>query len=244
MAIDTANKRRSMLGLALASLIVMPVPNGGIDAADRQHMLGAYAGIPFASAPVAPPPTSRQMTDDMALQSVAKRTAPALFCEMLFDSGPLRLWTGLGPVQWNGSEWLGSGDLGQVNPVVESSKNETVGMSFRLTGIPQDKLSLALAEPYQGRVVRLYLGMLDSIGNVIPDPVLMFAGLLDVMQINEGAETAEITVTAESIFADFETPRVRRYTPEDQAIDYPGDTIFSRIAALQDAEVVWGKDVE
>jgi hypothetical protein len=41
---DTRNKRASVLGFALASLLVLPAPDGTIAAADRQHVAVSYAG--------------------------------------------------------------------------------------------------------------------------------------------------------------------------------------------------------
>ena len=35
--------------------------------------------------------------------------------------------------------------------------------------------------------------------------------------------------------------RERRYTPEDQKLDYPLDEGFSSVASLQDKQVAWGK---
>lgn len=56
MAVDTRNKRASCLGLAFAAALVLPAPDGAIDAADRQQTAYCYAGI--AAAPPTPtPPT-------------------------------------------------------------------------------------------------------------------------------------------------------------------------------------------
>ena len=51
MAVDTANKRYSMLGLGLDFMRLRPVPDGSVDTADRLHFLPLYSGI-AASAPV------------------------------------------------------------------------------------------------------------------------------------------------------------------------------------------------
>ena len=50
MAVDTRDKRASILGLGLASLLVLPAP-GSIDQPDRQHVAYCYRGI-AASAPI------------------------------------------------------------------------------------------------------------------------------------------------------------------------------------------------
>lgn len=45
MAVDTRNKRASILGFVLASAIVFPNPDGTIDGPDRQQIAYSYSGI-------------------------------------------------------------------------------------------------------------------------------------------------------------------------------------------------------
>lgn len=45
MALDTAHKRSSALGIGLASLRTLPPPSSGIDNPDRQHAAYCYSGI-------------------------------------------------------------------------------------------------------------------------------------------------------------------------------------------------------
>ena len=52
MAVDTRNKRASVLGIALAIGFPFPNPDGTIDQADRQHIAYCYPGI-SAGEPVA-----------------------------------------------------------------------------------------------------------------------------------------------------------------------------------------------
>jgi hypothetical protein len=50
MAIDTAEKRFSMMDFRAISTITLPVPTGGFDQADRQHILDFYSGVLFGGA--------------------------------------------------------------------------------------------------------------------------------------------------------------------------------------------------
>ena len=52
MAIDTENKRRSVIGYTHPA-IVLPLPDGTISQLDRQHVCGIYSGIAAAAAAVA-----------------------------------------------------------------------------------------------------------------------------------------------------------------------------------------------
>ena len=77
---------------------------------------------------------------------------------------------------------------------------------------------------------------------LVATPVKIFAGLIDPMPIEDGGETATVSVQAENRLARLEEPRARRYTPEDQAIDYSGDLGLAFVVALNDGrEIVWGR---
>jgi hypothetical protein len=55
MAIDTANKRASVIGFALAFRLVAPTPDGSLaSAADREQLAQSYAGIAADPPPNAP----------------------------------------------------------------------------------------------------------------------------------------------------------------------------------------------
>jgi hypothetical protein len=45
MAIDTRDKRASVLGWGLVALVALPLPAGTIEQADRQQVAAVYAGI-------------------------------------------------------------------------------------------------------------------------------------------------------------------------------------------------------
>lgn len=45
MAIDTRSKRASVLGVALAVTLTLPLSDGAVGTADRAHVTGCYAGI-------------------------------------------------------------------------------------------------------------------------------------------------------------------------------------------------------
>ena len=56
MAIDTEGKRRSVAG---ALFVVMPIADAAVDAADRAHAGGFYAGLVYEELPEPLPVTAR-----------------------------------------------------------------------------------------------------------------------------------------------------------------------------------------
>ena len=50
MAIDSREKKTSLLGYGLPFRVSLPYPDGTLDQGDRQHLIGLYAGILASSA--------------------------------------------------------------------------------------------------------------------------------------------------------------------------------------------------
>ena len=48
MAVDTAEKRASVIQFAMPLVMVLPVPSGTIAEPERAHLVDMYAGIPAA----------------------------------------------------------------------------------------------------------------------------------------------------------------------------------------------------
>src|SRR5690606_17159231 len=102
-------------------------------------------------------------------------------------------------------------------------------------------LALALGEHYQGRRARLWLGAMTEGGEIVADPIPIFAGRMDVMNIDEGSETSTIVMSAENQLIDLKRKDDLRYTDAAQQALYPGDRGLEFVAALQDRELIWGR---
>lgn len=184
---------------------------------------------------------SRDLTTAFETALTADTVRPVLFWEGEFDSGTVRLWSGYGELTWNSETWQGAGTLAGITAIEETGDIKAAGVTFSLSGIPSDMLELALGEVRQGKPVKLWLGLLSlTDGSVIADPDQVFSGRMDVPTIDEGGETSTIAITAENRLVDLERARERRYTHEDQQIDFSGDKGFEYVNSLQDKEVLFG----
>ena len=84
---------------------------------------------------------------------------PFFAVELNFDSETLRMWTGQGTlVLEDGTQWIGTGQLLDIYAIEETAEMAVRGATITLSGIPSEILSLALSEPYQGRVCNIYFG--------------------------------------------------------------------------------------
>lgn len=164
---------------------------------------------------------------------------PYYAVELFFDSGTLRFWTGIGDKTINSNTYTGTGSLLNIGPAEEVGDLSAKAMSLTLTGLDSSIISLALQEPYQRRQAKVYLGE-QSVSEVIQ----IFSGQMNTMNIDDSAEGATIQLTIESKLVELERAANWRYTDENHQSRYSGDTFFSYVQAIQDAQVAWGRSAD
>jgi len=184
---------------------------------------------------------SRGLSSAMESAVEADLVRPILLVTCKFDSGDLNLWNGIGNLTVNSVDYVGAGTLLNIGEIAESSELQANGITVTLSGITDPLLAKARDEDYQGRELTVKLGAMDAVNDVISNPVTVFSGFMDVMTINDAGETATIQVSVENRLIEFERTRVRRYTAEDQKIDYPTDKGLEFVAEMAEKEIIWGR---
>ena len=190
---------------------------------------------------------------------------PFFATELRFSSNIVRMWTGQGTlVLEDGTEWIGLGQLLDISSIEETSEMAVKGASISLSGIPSELLSLALSEPYQGRVAKIYFGtfqqgsilqetanyiLLEGGGRINLESMShgfneLFSGYMDQMNIEEGGDTSTIQMNVENKLIDLERARVARYTSGYQKSVYPNDLGMDFIEDLQDKKIPWGRKAD
>jgi hypothetical protein len=187
---------------------------------------------------------------------------PFFAIELLFDGdNTLRLWTGLGTLTHDSQDWVGTGTLLNISTVEEASEIAVKGATVTLSGIPSSVISLALSQPYQGRVCNLYFGMftVDRLLQQSDDYILLqtgskilldtdqtsisniFSGYMDQMNILETPSTSTIELVVENRLIDLQRARIARFTSEYQKSIYPTDLGLDFVEDLQDKDISWGR---
>ena len=184
---------------------------------------------------------SRSLTSGMQTAVTADLVRPITLVQCAFDSGNLNLWSGIGDLTVDSVDYVGAGSLLSIGEITESSELSANGIAVTLSGVTSPLITKARDEDYQGRELKVLLGAMDASNGVISDPVVIFSGFMDVMTINESGETATIQVTVENRLIEFEKTRIRRYTAEDQKIEYPNDKGLEFVAEMAEKEIVWGR---
>lgn len=183
---------------------------------------------------------TRGITTALNDEFTASELEPFFAVDMAFDGGSFRVWTGYGDITIDTNTFVGAGDILSISGLSETGTVQANGITVGLSGINASLIASALTETYQGRSCKVYFGALVN-GAVVSDPYVVFSGRMDIMTIEDAGETATVTITAESRLIDLDRSRERRYTSEDQKIDYPSDKGLELIADLQDKQIIWGQ---
>lgn len=179
------------------------------------------------------------MTAGMVSEVTTAQLSPVLLVDMDFTT-PVYLWTGYGTLTYAGKGYLGTGDLGTIAPVEETTDLSARGLMFQLSGIPTAFISLALNENYQGRSCSVQLGALSPTAGLIASPVTVFVGRMDVMAISDDGSTAQITMSAEARLVDLLRVKESRYTDEEQQTIDATDKGLEYVNAIQEKTIYWG----
>lgn len=188
---------------------------------------------------------------------------PFFAVEMLFDGdNTIRMWTGVGVLTLDdGTEWVGVGDILGISDIEETAEMSVKGANITLSAVSSEALSLALSEPYQGRVCNIYFGTFSA-GRLLQESgsfILLedgskiflqtgstgfnqlFSGYMDQMNITDGAETSSIEISVENRLIDLERARVARFSSGYQKSLFPLDLGLDFVEDLQDKEILWGR---
>lgn len=182
---------------------------------------------------------ARDLTTPFINEINAQQLRPEILVRIYFDSGTTYNWTGVGPLVYNGNTYDGLGDLVSFGRMEESTVNKANGTVMVLSGIKSSLVSIALQEEYQGREVEIDFAVLNAAGTSVLGAYQLFAGKMDVMEIEDNGESATISVTVENENIDLFTPVGGNYTSEDQKARYPGDKGLDFIPFIQDIEIIW-----
>ena len=188
---------------------------------------------------------------------------PFFAVELLFDgNNTLRMWTGQGTlVLQDGTQWVGAGSILDISAIEETAEMAVKGATITISGLSSEALSLALSEPYQGRVCNIYFGTFSQ-GSILQESssyILLqdgsrinlettdkdfseiFSGYMDQMNIEESGETSTIQLLVENKLVDLERARVARFTSGYQKSIYAGDLGLDFVEDLQDKQISWGR---
>lgn len=204
----------------------------------------------------------RNLPEDIEEEYTGRYITPVVLIEMMFSSGPLRLWTGVGDLMFEGNQYTGAGNFIGTSPIEETQDIQAKGIVATLNGMNQALVALALAENCRGRPFRMYLSYITKNQAIevesgddlvetedgglvllelqaIGTPYKIFSGLMDYIEGTDTGRDSTLRLNVENVLIIGQRSKIARYTSEDQRRRFPDDKGLDMINQLQDKEVVW-----
>ena len=184
---------------------------------------------------------ARALTAAMLAAIATGVVRPLLFYEGVFSGGTVNLFTGHGTISWDSKTWTGAGQMLNITAIQEVTGLQAVNFTVSLNGELSSLVAIALGQVRRGMAGSVWLGLLNDSNALIADPFLCFKGRSDKPDIIPDPTHTVISVAYESRLIDASRRRERRYTSEDQQIDYPADLGFDYVPSLQDKQLTFGR---
>lgn len=174
-------------------------------------------------------------------------TYPAYFLDLDLDSGPIRIWTGRGPMTYDPGDgavsYDGLGDFIAISSVEERADLAANNVRVTLSGIPSDYVAKALTEQFRGRRARMHLVFFtDATFATIAGGFELYSGFGDVSEMAEDGQTARFTLTVENRLIELQAATTRVWTRRDQrSLRDPDDSFFDNVERIQELDLgQWG----
>ena len=163
--------------------------------------------------------------------------ALTLLLDLDLASGPLYVTTAPLDIDHEGHTYLGGRQVSV--DAVDDRGGDLTALRFQLSGVPPEMLGLALAEPIQGRAVRMRAALMDAETQAIATVVPLWAGTLDQMSISQPPGSCVITASSEHRGVAFARRKPLRYTDADQRRIAPGDRALEYLVSQSQHQDVW-----
>ena len=169
---------------------------------------------------------------------------PVWFVEFDFDTAPLYVHTDVGDITVLGKTWIGTGGLGSISPLEETTEQAAPGVKFRLALTDESTGSIfeeITQQNFYQRDAIVYFAARNALtGALIDDPFELHRYKVDVPEITYGGGVSFVDVVAESEFIDGSRRNGQMYSNAQMRSEYPNDEGFKYVAALSQLKVVWG----
>ena len=137
--------------------------------------------------------------------------------------------------------YTGLGDFGGItSDIKESTGGAPIGLQLGLSGVPAAMITTALDDGFFRRNADLMIGFEDENGTLLDDPVVMFSGYMDKVDIVMQQNEANFVQYVESRATNLLSASDLRYTDEDLQGAFAGDLGCEYIYRMSDLILRWG----
>lgn len=179
--------------------------------------------------------------DNTALQALENNKVPlALAVEIIYPMGPVRLHSGVGELVISGQTYKGTGALGTIAPIKQTSKSEPGRLNLSLSGLNPALLAEVLNTKCQGSPAKVWLAILDDDGQ-FTSAILLFSGKLSSQRLKIG-KSAAISVELVDRLAEWSRKGTGRFSDASHVAVEPLDRFFRYVAQMAERPIYWGSE--
>lgn len=190
-------------------------------------------------------PEVQQALDDASTKGLA--VSILFFAD--FEDDPVYVWSGVGPIEYNGNIYKGVGDMGTIGSIIEDSKLADVRFNATLSSIPEGSIpdiigAITDGNP-TGRDFTIDLGFQDADAQLV-GVLPLTAGFMDGSALNEapnddGGLHGSVSLNLASEATRLSKRKFTRQTNQAQQELFTGDLGFEFVADTNMGEIAWGQ---
>lgn len=181
----------------------------------------------------------RDISPALITASEAPVVEPLYLVKLEYDSGTIRVHSGVGPVTFQSELYLGVGQYGRISGISEDTELSANFLDLQLSGIDPSLLSIQLNEAFQGNPATVFQGFRDIDTKTLIDAYPAFKGLMDNSTISIG-QTGTISLRINNRMARWDKSNERRYNNADQQARFPGDLALEFQEKQLEEQLPWG----
>ena len=185
--------------------------------------------------------TQRGMSSQFSTQLTQKSITVYHLYEGQFPDGTVRFTDLPYDTTYSGNTFNGVGNALGYDTIEEVTGLQSNGIRIYFNAANATIMSLLLDQNLIDRPVYVYRGLLDSSNQAITDPLIIFEGRSDSVQLSEDPDKGTMQLMLECFDenVDFERVNGRRSNHEQQQTFFPGDKGFIFISDGMDKVTVW-----
>lgn len=184
--------------------------------------------------------SERNFSTTIENELAAANASLALLVYLDWPSAPVRMWTGVGPREWNSQTWEGGGNLVNIDKIVNSVDKSDVGLELTLNYLDDDLRNEIITQQPVGRDASVYLAVFDIASGTITDAYEIFPAFIDKIEIVDAGQTGQISVRLASELARLQRARYFTLSDAHQQFLFPGDK-GCEFATKMDEVIFWGR---
>lgn len=164
---------------------------------------------------------------------------PIIFVKIELEASTIRVHDYVGDITWGSQTWTGLGTFGGIETIEEGASISPYALVLRMTNVDLTLAPEAISGSIDRAPVTVYFGMLDDGAALLDDPIELWAGTSDAVDIVASRQGGAISLTCESNLAIMQRINGALFSAEELKVSYSDETFFDFLPSVQDLIIEW-----